>query len=63
MESLIFRLLEFTVKHLDLGGGGGLPCKSDTDALQLAFSVKSKFWSQLGCLEWKVTIFAHSAVA
>ena len=25
--------------------------------------VNGRFWSQLGCLGWKVTIFAHSGVA
>ena len=43
MESLIFILLEFTVKHPDLGGGGGgLPYESDRDALHLALGCKKQ---------------------
>ena len=29
----------------------------------LLFGANCRFWSQLGCLGWKVTIFAHSGVA
>ena len=54
MESLISVLLEFTVKHPDLGGGG-LPYKSDKDAGHLTLECNCKSWSHLGCLGWKVT--------
>ena len=45
MESLIFILLEFTVKHPDLaagGGGGALPYKSDRDARCFALGCKKQ---------------------
>ena len=29
----------------------------------LLFGANCRFWSQLGCLGWKVTIFAHSGIA
>ena len=27
------------------------------------WGVNYRIWSHLGCLEWKVTIFAHSGIA
>ena len=41
---------------------GKLPYKSDGDTRRLALRCKLQIWSHLGCLGWKVTIFAHSGV-
>jgi len=43
---------------------GGLPYKSDRDGRRFALGpVNCRFWSHLGCLGWKVPIFAHSGIA
>ena len=41
---------------------GGLPYKKDGDAHRLSLGVNCRFWSQLGCLWWKVTIVAHLGI-
>ena len=41
---------------------GELPYKNDGDARRPALGCP-EFWSHLGCLEWTVTIFAHSGIA
>ena len=46
-----------------VGGGGGvegLPYKSDGMLVVSLWGVNWRFWSHLGCLGWKVTIFVHS---
>ena len=42
--------------------GVGLPYKKGGDARRLSLAVNCRFWSQLGCLWWKVTIFAHLGI-
>ena len=44
------------------GEGGGLPYEKDGDARRLSLSVNCRFWFQLWCLWWKVTIFAHLGI-
>ena len=41
---------------------GKLPYKSDGDTRRLALRCQLQIWSHLGCLGWKVTIFAHSGI-
>ena len=47
----------------DPGGGGGFQYKSDRDARRLSQGCNCRFWSHLGCMGLKVTIFAHSGIA
>ena len=39
---------------------GWLPYKSDGVLVVSLCGVNCRFWSHLGCLGWKVTVFAHS---
>ena len=48
------------------GGGGGGPHPHVKVTGMLVVSLKGvncRFWSHVGCLEWKVTIFDHSGIA
>ena len=44
---------------LDPRGGGQLPYNSDGDIVVSLWGVNCRFWFQLGCLGWKVTLFAQ----
>ena len=46
------------------GEGGGDSHVKVTGMLVVSFKgVNCRFWSHVGCLEWKVTIFDHSGIA
>ena len=50
-------------KRSVLPGGGDSHVKVTGMLVVSLKGVNCRFWSHVGCLEWKVTIFDHSGIA
>ena len=46
-----------------LGGGGNSHVKVMGMLVVFLRGVHCRFWSHLGCVRWRVTIFGHSGIA
>ena len=62
--SLIFiYCLKNKRESITRGGGGSSHVKVTGMLVVSLKGVNCRFWSHVGCLEWKVTIFDHSGIA